>query len=233
MSTAYSLLGAIERNRDDRLPWLVLADWVQERGYAADAARLRTATPGLHPLDLLSPDGWCEVVADVGTVGVDHLDLTQWYALGPLTDRGLDRLATVCLPYLGSLNIARGAVSDAAVLRLLRAPKFRKRWWLNWEGIDLGYRAWPRKDRALLMAHTLPAAGEYCNERCGYCVGCEIRADGREWDSVTAPPEPGAPSADRPDRDAKGAGRPGKSRRAWWGGYQVSQVQKRRRKSEG
>lgn len=38
-----------------------------------------------------------------------------------------------------------------------------------------------------------------------------------------------AQPGDRPDRDAKGAGGPGRSRRTWWGGFQVSQLQKRRR----
>ncbi len=36
--------------------------------------------------------------------------------------------------------------------------------------------------------------------------------------------------SDRPDRDAEGTRHPGQSRRTWWRGYQVSQLQKRRRK---
>src|SRR6266545_7331031 len=110
MSTVEALLDAIRRSPEDRLPRLVLADWLAERGHESDAARIREEELAHYaPLDLLSPDGWCESVADLGRTDEHVLEF------GDLTDRGLLRLAGVRAPLLRWLDVSYSAVTDEAV----------------------------------------------------------------------------------------------------------------------
>src|SRR4051794_27833984 len=92
MSIVAGLFDAIRRNPEDRLPWLVLADWIEEQGYSTDAARVRADAAGDRgrtraadgweiPLPDLSADCWCELVAGLG--------VTREARIIDLTGRGL------------------------------------------------------------------------------------------------------------------------------------------------
>ena len=119
MSTVSALVTAIENDVSDRTPRLVFADWVQERGYESDAARIRESDYS-HPFEALSVDCWCEVMADFGTISARAIDLDLFHRCGfnqpdRLTDRGLLRLATVRAPALIWLDVSKPYTASADV----------------------------------------------------------------------------------------------------------------------
>jgi uncharacterized protein (TIGR02996 family) len=220
MSTVSGLRQAVLWAGEDRLPWLVMADWFEERGYPEDAQRLREGRQGEDPFGLLSADAWCETVAHDGTLYHRELEFDPAERWGPLTDRGLERLATVRAPTLRWLDLSHNPVTDGAVLRLVRARGFRRLRVLILWGVTLG------DDTCV----ALDCSRVTCVRK-NYGYGGEDRCDD-DWDDPWAEPDESGWEARRPDRDARPR-HPGWSRHRWWGGYQVGQLRKRRRLAGG
>ncbi|MBA4192107.1 MAG: hypothetical protein C0467_29360 [Planctomycetaceae bacterium] len=223
MSTVAALLKAIEQDAEDRLPWLVLADWIQERGYEADADRLRDAIPGENALDLLSADGWCEAVADIGVFEESTLDLSSWEREG-LTDRGLIALATLRSRQLRWVDVSGAAVSDDAIVGLVQSPGLIALRILHLYGVPLneGTRAMLNGSRVSCVYYDHPEdphGNSCCSSMCPGLAEIDFR-EPFHWC---------IPRDHRLDRNAKGTDHPGRSRRTWWCGFQVTQLMKRRR----
>ncbi len=217
MSTAAGLLAAIQHSGDDRLPWLVFCDWIEDRGFTEDAQRLRECRwHAIDPTHLLSPDARCAVIAG-GECPEEELRLQDEYS--PLTDRGLIALATVRAPRLRVLDVSYSEVTDAGVLAVVRAAGLAALRFLNLRGIRLS-------DETVAELHRSPVSFVRGPDRDSYDECC--CRDCRRRDVHDLDDDGWALTPDRPDRHAR-LGHPGWSRHRWWGGFQVSQLCKRRR----
>jgi len=228
MSTVAALLAAIRRDRDDRLPRLVLADWFEERGHEADAACLR-ADKLRHgdPLDLLSRTGGASRSPTSG---------------GPRARPGVRRAGAREPDRPRAAPAGHGARPDAAVagpLVLGRHRRGRHRTGVGArvpgpEGAGPGRGATRAGDvgrtgpvPVLLPRHLPRWRGRPAAQPDRVLLCQECTAD------LLAPASPTI----RPDDPAAGPGRerdgpPRAEPATWWGGFQVTQLQKRRRAGE-